>query len=321
MNSKDITILVLSIIGGLLILGIIINFIVTMLLAKHLYFKRLVRTSKDKWGRECSDRSNEEQAQMFDEGLKWSEDKNFIDVSITSEGYKLVGKYLDNHSKTCVIIIPGRTESLLYSFYFADPYYQCGLNILVIDNRSHGLSEGYYDCIGIEEYKDIQAWAKYVSENFNNENIVLHGICIGAATSIYAKVRTQKENNIKLLVLDSPYNNFKEIFRNHIKDEKKPVQPVLNEIMYYLKKYAKVDVIKDAPTVYIDKVEIPVLFLYSNEDTFSLPYMHKEIYGKCISKYKEIHYLPYGAHAHLRIRNTKEYDELIILFLKKYIKS
>ncbi len=309
--------ILLIVIASLIILvaPIVGMFIYTFKIAKKVYFSQLVREDKNKWGRECSDTTNEEQVRMYDEGVKRAEDKNFIDVSIKSEGFNLVGKYLDNGNDTCVIIIPGRTESLLYSYYFSMPYYENKLNILVIDNRSHGLSEGYYDTLGIDEYKDILAWCKLLNEKYALKHIILHGICIGAATSIYSKIN-DKNNLIQALVLDGPYNNFKEIFKNHMIVDHRPIFPVLNEVMFLIKKYSGVDVVKDGPENYIDKVNISVLFLYSKEDKFVLPYMQEKIYSKCKSEHKKIVYFPKGAHSHIRINNTIEYDKTISEFLK-----
>ena len=38
----------------------------------------LTREPKEKWGRECSDTSNIEQVTMYETGITWSLDKNFI---------------------------------------------------------------------------------------------------------------------------------------------------------------------------------------------------------------------------------------------------
>ncbi len=310
--------ILLIVLGSLILLisPIIGMFIYTFKIAKKVYYSQLVRETKDKWGRECSDTTNEEQVRMYKEGIEWAKDKDFKEVSIKSEGFNLVGEYLDNGSDTCVIIIPGRTESLLYSYYFSIPYYNNHLNILVIDNRSHGLSEGYYDTLGIDEYKDILARSKLLNEKYAVKHIVLHGICIGAATSIYAKVK-EENDLIEALVLDGLYNNFKEIFRNHMIADNRPVFPVLNEVMFLIKKYSEVDVVKDGPENYIDKIKIPVLFMYSKEDKFVLPYMQNIIYSKCKSEHKKIVYFPKGAHSHIRINNTIKYDETISNFLKE----
>ena len=289
----------------------------TLKIAKKVYFKFLVREPKEKWGRECSDTSNIEQVTMYETGIKWSLDKNFIDVSITSEGFRLVGKYLDNNSSTCVIIIPGRTESLLYSYYFSIPYYNHGTNVLVIDNRSHGESDGYFDTIGVDEYKDIQAWAKLLKNKFNNKKIILHGICIGAATAVFACAK-QDEDLINCIVADGLFTNFYDIFKNHMIADHHPVFPVCKEVMYYLKKYTKADIYKECPLNYLPNINIPILFLYSDEDKFVLDDMKKKVFAACKSNNKERNDFKKGAHSHIRINQPEQYDKTIDCFLTNH---
>ena len=108
-----------------------------------LYVKLLVRTSKKKWSRECCFPEDKEYKKMFDDGIAWSEkykDKKLA-IECTNKGCKLVGEYFNFGYDKAVIIISGRMESLLYSYYYAEPYRSAGYNVLVIDNRAHGNSE------------------------------------------------------------------------------------------------------------------------------------------------------------------------------------
>ena len=97
---------------------------------------------------------------MFNEGIAWANQYNNhrIPLEIENDGLKLKGEYLDFRSKKCAVILQGRTESLLYSYYFAKPYAEMGYNILVVDLRAHGLSDGKYQTGGIKESDDIVKW-------------------------------------------------------------------------------------------------------------------------------------------------------------------
>ena len=57
------------------------------------------------------------------------------DVHIVNEGFNLYGEYFDLGFDRAVIIVPGRMESLLYSYYFARPYQEKGFNVFVFDQR------------------------------------------------------------------------------------------------------------------------------------------------------------------------------------------
>lgn len=301
----------------LLLGGFVFSLIYTMSVSKYLFTIQLVRDSKSKWGRECSDTTNVEQVKMYKEGIEFSKQFKVKDVSIVSEGFKLCGQYIDSNSDKCVIVVPGRTESLLYSYYFAIPYQKLGFNVLVIDNRSHGESDGKYDSIGQQEYKDIRNWISLATNTLHNKSFVLHGICIGAATCLYTITYPKAPKNIIAFISDGMDTTFKENFKNHVIALHHPTFPIVNEVMYYLKKYGGADGVHNGPIFHIDNINIPILFFYSKEDKFVTKEMANKLYDKCSSKDKKIVWFDHGAHSHLRINAENKYDKEIEIFLKE----
>ena len=316
--------LVIGIIIGVtvfILLNLFIAFVlVPYIVAKKVYTMQLVRTSKEKWGKGCSAPDNEEQVRMFDEGELWfEENKEYgIDVDVTSEGLHLVGKYLDFGYKRACIIIAGRTESYLYSYYFAKPYKEAGFNVLVIDNRAHGDSDGMYIGVGLKEYNDILKWGELLHDKYNNEKIFIHGICIGSATALYVLTSKNCPDYYIGMVADGMYTTFYETFRTHMKDMKKPVDPCSYFVMQNLKKHIGVDPIKNGPIYCIDKLTKPLLMIHSKEDKFSLPKKAEILYEKCRAP-KKLVWFDHGAHSHIRINNVEKYDNTIKEFIEEYI--
>ena len=285
-------------------------------IAIYLYYHLLVRTKDDKWSRTCSEKDDEEQVKMYDLGEEWAKpfmDKK-IDVKITNDGFDLYGEYLDFGFDKTVIIIPGRTEGCRYSYFFAPPYYESKYNILVIDNRCHGLSGGKFNCLGLKEYKDILAWAKFINETYKIDNIVLHGICIGSATALYALLSDNCPKYLKAMVADGMYVNFKESTKNHIIEMKKPVYPCLSFFILIFRLRTRRNPVKNGPIKLINKLDRPILFIYSVEDLYSTKEKGQLLYDTCTSK-KRIRFFPKGAHSRVRINNTIDYDKTIIDFL------
>ena len=312
----DIFLIVLLIAAGAVIfLGIL----PVAVLGYILYAVLLVRNKPDKWGRECSLPEDAEYKSMFDIGMEWYEkNKNAKqDVGITSCGFRLVGEYFDFGYDKAVIIIPGRMESLLYSYFFAEPYQKSGYNVLVIDNRSHGLSEGKRCCLGYSEYKDIIAWSKLLHETFGVNSVVLHGICIGSSVALFAMTAPECPEYIDSMVAEGMYASFSESFKNHILELKKPLFPIYQSAMLMMKIFSGADVVHDGPIYRIGALKKPILFLHSREDTYSLPEKAEEIYAKCNAP-KEIVWFPTGAHSRLRITHMEKYDNAITDFLKEH---
>ena len=313
--------LIITIIVVFILFSIIFGIVgVPAIVAKKVYEAQLVRTSKDKWGKGCSAPDNEEQVRMFNEGEAWfEENKEYgIDVNIVNDGLNLVGKYLNFGFKRAAIIIAGRTESYLYSYYFAKPYKEAGFNVLVIDNRAHGDSDGKYLGVGLLEYKDILKWGEMLHDKYNNETIFIHGICIGSATALYALTSENCPDYYTGMVADGMYTTFYETFRTHMKDMKKPVDPCSYFVMKHLEKNIGISPIKNGPIYCIDKLKKPLLMIHSKEDKFSLPAKAQILYDKCTSP-KKLVWFDHGAHSHIRINNVEKYDKTIKEFIEEYI--
>ena len=300
-----------------LVAGIIVMICVTMPIAQKVYETMLVKTEPDKWLRECSAPENEEQVQMWEDGCKWADEHRAAmqEVDIVHDGLHLYGEYYDFGSKSCVMILPGRGECLKYSYYFARPYEELGMNVLVIDQRAHGKSDGRYNTIGVKEHRDVIEWIHFLERTYGIEKLWFHGICIGSVSAILASISGECPI-IQGMVLEGAFVSFRETFKRHMQELHKPVIPVCDEVMYDLKKYADADTGKYAPIRLVDQITVPVLFLFGKKDVFSIPKKSVQLVNKCASPQKKLVWFEEGGHSHLRINNTEKYDQAIIDYVR-----
>lgn len=299
-----------------IVVPIILMFRITLPLSKNIYEDLLVRTEPDKWKRDKSCLTDSEYSEMYDQAVAWGERYESLssEVSIENDGLKLCGRFTDFGSKKTALIMCGRAEGCLYSYYYAEPYRELGYNILVIDSRAHGNSEGKYSGIGYLEQSDILKWMQMLHDYYHTSEIVLHGVCIGAACAVYTASNEHCPDYLKAIVVDGLYYSFYKVFIQRFKTNRKPKIPVLYEILYWIKKYIGIDIRKQGPIHYIDKVKVPVLFIHSKEDISSLPKYVPLLFDKC-SAPKKLVWMEKGAHSHLRIVNCERYDESIIDFM------
>ena len=126
---------ILIIVGAVIVAGGIFWYLFMWYVSWRVFQGTLVRTSPEVWARACSEETNEEQLAMWNEGLAWAEGhgvdiqatmngemkqgKTYRDVTIENDGLHLYGQYFDFGHKRACIIIPGRCESLMYSYFFA----------------------------------------------------------------------------------------------------------------------------------------------------------------------------------------------------------
>lgn len=313
--------IVLLIAGVLILGGFAAMLAYTFPIAKKVYNNQLVRTEPEKWGRVCSAPDNEEQLKMWNDGIAWMEPNRsrITEVSVESDGFMLYGEYFDYGSDRCVIILPGRCESLIYSYYFAEPYEKAGFNILVVDTRCHGKSEGKYNTIGVKESHDVLKWAELVHDKFNNKEVYIHGICIGTSSGIYAMINKNCPDYLKGLVTEGCFVSFRETFKRHMMADNRPLFPVLDMVMLLINKHTGTNVYKDKPIRAIKHINpnARILFLYGKKDIFSIPEKSQKLFDACSATDKQLVWFEKGGHSHLRINNTEEYDNAIIKFFAR----
>jgi len=304
---------------------VVVSLLIFLLLVLLIFFNTTYRSPLKKRTRECTQKKDELQMGMFSEGVAWSE--QFKDkteqLHIVSDGLNLYGEYINFGFDKCAVILQGRAESLLYSYYFADVYAKNGHNILVVDVRSHGLSDGKYQTGGVKESDDVILWIKLINQQFNIADFTIHGICIGAATAVYAYSKLKNEGNglLKRIVTDGLYKNYYEFFKAHAKVYKAPMLPAIAGIIaafFLIFILAKVRPFKESPLKCMKDIDIPILFIWSVMDKFSIKPNSEALFEACASEYKEVCFFPKGRHSHTRASQKAEYDELIAQFLQKH---
>lgn len=284
----------------------------------QVYTQTLKRRSKDQWGRSISEYSDY-QIKMDEEGMSWhyEHQSRKKDVHIVNKGLNLYGEYYDFGSDKAVMILSGRTESLRYGYYFAKPYSDSGFNVLVVDPRAHGLSDGLYNTVGFEESGDALEWARFLEREMGVKTVVFHGICIGAAGGMLGITSPDCPDCVKGLVTEGMFANFGESMKNHLIEKKRNWFPIRQCIDFWMKRYTGHSMMK-GPIDYIPKMNKPLLMIQSKMDIYSTPENAKKLFDACPSEHKSIVWYDKGGHSQLRLTDTEKYDNAVKEFLNKY---
>ena len=308
-------------VGIFLVTSILFSVWLVFAISRRVYLHTLSNKTKDsQWGRVCSSPNNPEQVKMWDDGIAYMsqfQDKKH-ELEITHDGLKLKGEFYDFGGKQTVLFLCGRCECLMYGYYYAKPYIESGLNALFIDPRAHGLSEGTLSTVGIKESEDALAWMKYVKEEFHQESFVLHCVCVGGSTGLQAVVSKNNNNYISKVVLDGVFLNFKESYKRHYIDLGHKTFPVFYLIWFWFRVYTGVSVNRSSPLNCVKSVDIPLLFIHSKNDKYSLPENMEIVYNAAKTDKKKIVWFEEGTHSHIRNNATEKYDNAIKDFLTSY---
>ena len=286
------------------------------------YTQTLKRRSQEHWGRETPTNLTPQAREMYDIGLRWGEENEGYkkDVHIQRSGCNLYGEYYDFGSDKCAMILSGRTEGLRYGYYFAIPYAKCGYNILVVDARAHGLSDGEYNTVGFEESLDDIEWVKFLQREYGIRSVVFHGICIGAAGGMYVLTGENCPDCIDGIVTEGMFANFAESVKNHMIEQKRPTLFMIGLIDMWMKKYTGHSM-RVGPINVIEKLDKPLLMLHSKEDIYSTPEYAQKLYDLAGTENKQLVWFEKGRHSMLRITDTERYDNAIVAFLEKLEKG
>ena len=308
------------VVGSLIGIGILIMMLVTRKVAKKLFYEQWIRTDKNQFERKCSNESLDYHLDMYNQGLAWRDkNKKFINkVKVRSDNLNLYGEFYNFGNKKSVIIIPGRSEACYYGCYYAEVFQKNHYNVLCFDPRGHGISEGKYFTLGINECHDVIEWANLLHEKYRQEEITLYGICGGATCALFTLTNENCPKYINKLITDGMFYSFFETYRQHIKERKKLVYPVIWHFFDYFKRIAKVDPYSAAPYKMIDKIDIPLLIISGEKDVFALPKYAQKLYDKATSKDKTIAFIKDARHSHVRYDNKEEFDDVVTNFLNAH---
>ncbi|MNJ33086.1 2-succinyl-6-hydroxy-2,4-cyclohexadiene-1-carboxylate synthase [compost metagenome] len=206
-------------------------------------------------------------------------DKKEVKV-ISRDGLTLCGYILHTRpdSKQWMIIVHGYTVSLHVSAQYVDMFQEEGFNILLIDQRRHGNSEGKYTTYGYHEKYDVQTWVTWLLENYGSEiTIGLHGQSFGGGTVLeYLSIA---HPNVKFVIADCPYSDLTELMSYQLRVlNKLPAFPLLPLIDRQMERKAGFRLRQVSPLKAVEQSSLPVLFVHGTDDRYVPTHMSKDLY-------------------------------------------
>ncbi len=204
----------------------------------------------------------------------------------SADGLKLSARYYDHGSKRVIILVHGYRSKAEYDFGCSfDMFKEQGFNILLIDQRAHGMSEGKYITFGVKEREDCRIWADYAANELGADDIILCGISMGAASVLMATELGLNEK-VSLIEADSGFTSPKDILLKVIKGMKIPCGGF---ILWVTNLFACMPIGRfniyaaNAPDA-LKKNTIPVVFVHGEADGFVPCEMSKINYDACAAK-------------------------------------
>ena len=145
--------------------------------------------------------------------VKWKRALEQEDIEIKSyDGLTLRGKYFEYEKGAPVEILfhgyRGNGERDVSGGI--ERCFKVGRNVIIIDHRASGASDGSVITFGIKEKRDCLKWIEYAVERFGKDTkIVIGGVSMGAATVMMAAAEELPEN-VVYAIADCGYTSPKE---------------------------------------------------------------------------------------------------------------
>lgn len=245
---------------------------------------------------------------------------NTQSVYITSNDGLKLHSYEGMHVDTdkWVIIVHGYASQGLEMGDFAEIFFNKGYNILVVDLRGAGLSDGDYIGMGWKDRLDILNWINYIVDKSKESQIILFGVSMGASTVMMTTGETLP-NNVKLAIEDSGYTSVCEEFEYQLdKIFKLKAFPFLNVASittkvragYFLEEASAVKQLKNA--------KVPILFIHGSLDNFVPFYMLEKNFNSANAP-KEKLVIENAGHIRASKVDPEKYWKTVEDFIEKYI--
>lgn len=238
------------------------------------------------------------------------------DVWIRSrDGLLLHGTFFpgEGDRSRMVICFHGYTSQGTSDFIGLSGYYlKRGFQMLLVDERAHGKSEGKYIGFGCLDRQDALQWIDWaVKQSGEDVRLLLHGISMGGATVLMTS-GLELPPQVRGIVSDCAFTSPKYVFRHvlhtmyHI-----PAFPLLNIADRINRRQAGYGLDECNAAREVRKTRIPVLLIHGDEDTFVPCSMCTEIYENCASSDKTRLIIKGAGHAESYYKNTEAYEQAL----------
>ena len=171
-----------------------------------------------------------------------------------------------------------------------------GYNVILVDERAHGKSEGKCLTLGIKERYDCLSWVNFAVDYFGADTkILLYGMSMGAATVLMA-IALDLPKNVVGVASDCGYSSPAAAVKHVLRDNKLPVALVYPVARLAGLVFGGFDIEAATAPEALSHCTIPALFVHGGDDRLVPCDMGRENYAACASKYKRLLVVPNAGH-------------------------
>ena len=251
------------------------------------------------------------------EGREYIYSLNPEDLYINSfDNLKLHALFINNNTNKTIICVHGyKAKDGLYDFGMSAKFLNSlGYNLLFVDNRAHGLSQGKYIGFGVLDSIDVNSWVDYLVTNMKQETIILYGMSMGAATVLNTD-SSPDSSPVKAIIADCGFaSGYDEVAYQIKKMYHLPAFPLVPISNILLKLIAHYSLKEKEAYRSIKNYKNNLLIIHGGKDRFVPTSDAYKIFDNATC-HKKILIVPGASHAKSYLKDTELYEQTIKEFL------
>lgn len=235
------------------------------------------------------------------------------------DGLRLHGRwYAAEEPKATVVMVHGWRSSCDNDFApTVGLLHDLGCNLLLIDQRSHGKSEGKVISYGLLEQFDVQSWVDYALQRGGDLPIFLYGVSMGATTVLMA-TGLGLDEHVRGVIADCGFTAADEIIKTVLKRDGMAVEPAFAVSDKLFKAHTGFSYGDYSTLEAMETNTLPALFIHGSADKLVPCSMTIECYNACKAP-KELLIVPDAGHAMSAFKDPETYRKALVGFIEKYL--
>ncbi|MES1218285.1 MAG: alpha/beta fold hydrolase [Bacteroidota bacterium] len=195
---------------------------------------------------------------------------NFVVDTITlktANGLKIDCWYstADSASKGTVILFHGMGGNKSYLLQEASEFRYLGYNLMMVDFRGHGNSQGNTTTIGFKEAEEVKLAYDYIQQR-GEKNIFLFGVSMGAV--VIAKAFTDYNIHPSAVILEMPISSLQSYLESRSRVMGFPGEPFGFLVTGWVGIEQGYNGFRHKPSEYVKKINCPVLLQWGSHDPY-----------------------------------------------------
>lgn len=278
------------------------------LLVGHFLFK--ISISRKSWRMKKMKKNFAQRMEKYRVELDWW--KNFKVVSVKSfDGLTLKGRFIDLGATKTALVVHGFGQSCVEMQQYCKMFVDNGFNVLAIDCRGHGESEGKFAGMGVLDAKDILSWCEFLGEK---SKIVLFGISMGGS-AVCCACAEKLPQNVVAAISDSAFQSVPIQLDALLKRYRIFGKIIKKHLLSYMKRVQNFDLHAGGAVFCVKKTNIPILFIHGGADNYVAVENAKNLYASTPPQFRDKLIVDDAEHIMSIVVDKKGYERKIFEFL------